>query len=103
MNYKMKNGITPCFGLIHYQFLETTIIYFTAPIDTIYNLGSTNFLLNDYCNDRMAMKITKLNCGALHYDKQEPATIYFDQITNLDRATPLAIVSFRFIPIDRIR
>ena len=85
------------------KFLETTIIYFTAPIDTIYNLGSTNFLLNDNCNDRMAMKITKLNCGALHYDKQEPATIYFDQITNLDRATPLAIVSFRFIPIDRIR
>ena len=90
-------------AMIHYQFLETTIIYFTAPIDTVYKLGSTNLLLNDYCNDRMAIKIAKLNFGALHYDKQEPAAIYFDQITNLDRATPLAIVSFRFIPIDRIR
>ena len=90
--------------IIQYQFLETTIIYFAAPIDTVvYNLGSTSLLLNDYCNDRRAIKIAKLNCGALHYDKQEPATIYFDQITNLDRATPLAIVSFRFIPIDLIR
>ena len=53
------------------KFLETTIIYFTAPIDTVYNLGSTNLLLNDYCNDRMAIKIAKLNCGALHYDKQD--------------------------------
>ena len=85
------------------KLLEITIIYFTAPIDTVYNLGSTNLLLNDYCNDRLAIKKAKLNCGALHYDKQEPATIYFDQITNLDRTTPLAIVSFRFIPIDRIR
>ena len=87
MNYKIKNGINPCYRYI----------------DTVYNLGSTNLLLNDYCNDRMAIKIAILNFGALHYDKQEPAAIYFDQITNLDRATPLAIVSFRFIPIDRIR